>query len=217
MEPQKTGFLHRVWRIARIPVYVIAALYVGLLIYRFPIVIEKKKTEEQVAKIHATKLTLKDVMGTNLPPAPDPRVKDLTVAGIDANSNGIRDDVELAIFKAYPNSAKIRAAELQYALELQNELTNVFNSETLVAVIQEEGRGNLCIKNTVPPRTASDSPSTITNNLALISARASAVEDLVVNTEMRKSKQKEIYQKYMTSYRSIEKEDCDISLASLPN
>jgi hypothetical protein len=50
------------------------------------------------------------------------------------------------------------------------------------------------------------------------SLRASSIiENLVINTEIRKSKQKEIYKKYMTSYGSIEKEDCDIDLLSLLN
>ena len=53
-------------------------------------------------------------MGTNLPPQPYEPENDATVAGLDKNNNGIRDDVELAIFAKYPKSAKIRAAELQY-------------------------------------------------------------------------------------------------------
>lgn len=194
----------------------LAVAFVALVIVRMFHFANLERTNAQVAKIHATKLTLDDVMGKNLPPDPGAEA-DKTIAGIDVNKNGIRDDVELAIFKEYPDSARIRAAELQYALELQNELNNVFNSETLVATIQEEGRGHLCIKNTVPPRKVSDSSSTITSNLVLISARANEVEELVVNTEMRKSKQKEIYQQFMTSYGSIEKEDCDIDLVSLPN
>ncbi|MFY9463152.1 MAG: hypothetical protein WAP52_03130 [Candidatus Sungiibacteriota bacterium] len=82
---------------------------------------DKQKTDEQVAKIHATKLSLDDVMGKNLPP--DPGVEaDKTLQGIDASRNGIRDDVELAIFKLHPDSARIRAVLLQYALALQGEL-----------------------------------------------------------------------------------------------
>ncbi len=57
--------------------------------------------------------------GKHLPLTPNKEENDATVAGIDNNGNGIRDDVELAIFAKYPNSAKIRAAELQYAMALQ--------------------------------------------------------------------------------------------------
>ncbi len=209
------NIFHRIWHIIRIPFWVILALYIGVVIYRIPAAQERLKTEEVIKKIQAQKLTLADVMGKNLPPEPDAKLKDATVEGIDANNNGIRDDVELAIFKLYPDSARIRAAELQYAMALQNELTNVFNSETLVVVMQEEGRSSLCIKNTVPSRTTLDSASAVAANIALISARVNEAENLVVNTEIRKSKQKEIYQKYMISYGSIEKENCDIDLASL--
>ena len=209
--------MFKAWRIVRISLLILVVLFVALVIYRIPAAEEKMKTEEAVNKIHAEKITLADALGQNLPPEPDATLNNATVEGIDANKNGIRDDVELAIFKLYPTSSRIRAAELQYAMALQNELTNVFNSETLVATIQEEGRSNLCIKNTIPPRVASDSSSTIINNITLISARANEVENLIFNTEMRKSKQKEIYQKYMTSYGSVEKEDCDTDLNSLPN
>src|SRR6266404_3542042 len=116
IESQKPSFSRRAWRVVRIPVYAILVLYIGLAIYRVPALLDKKKTQEVVDKIHAEKLTLKDVMGESLPPEPDASLKDATVAGIDANSNGIRDDVELAIFKLHLDSARIRAAELQYAM-----------------------------------------------------------------------------------------------------
>ena len=81
---------------------VVVAGFVGLVIVRMFVLDAKEKTAEQVAKIHATKLTLDDVFGKNLPPEPSAEA-DKTVQGIDANENGIRDDVELAIFKEYPN------------------------------------------------------------------------------------------------------------------
>ena len=96
------------------------------------------KTNAEVEKIHNTKLTLDDVLGKILPP--DPGVNaDKTIAGIDANNNGISDDVELAIFKAYPNSAKTRAVLLQYALALQLEMIQpIVNTATVTAVGEDE-------------------------------------------------------------------------------
>src|SRR5665811_1396745 len=94
-------------------VFVIA--FVLLVIVRAFHFYNLDKTNEQVDIIHATKLQLSDVMGENLPPDPGEEA-DKTIAGVDANYNGIRDDVELAIFKEYPNSAKTRAVLLQYAL-----------------------------------------------------------------------------------------------------
>lgn len=186
----------RVWRILRIPLAVIAALFIGLVIYRIPVVIERQKTEEVVKKIQAQKITLVDVMGDHLPPKPDPALKDATIEGIDANGNGIRDDVELAIFKLHPDSARIRAAELQYAMALQNELTNVFSSETLVAVIKQEGRGNICI---------------------LDLKRTEEIEKFVFNTEIRKKIKDDLYRKFMTSYTLPNSDYCDINPDTFTN
>jgi hypothetical protein len=106
----------------------------------------KKGVQEQIAKIHATKLTLADVMGDNLPPDPG-AAADATIAGIDANKNGIRDDVELAVFKAYPNSAKIRMPLLQYALSMQQQMTlNVVTKDTVTATVEDtESRASVCL------------------------------------------------------------------------
>lgn len=187
-------------------VVVCGILFGILVIVRIPHSINKQKTAEQVAKIHATKLTLDDVMGRNLPPDPGAEA-DTTIAGVDANNNGIRDDVELAIFKEYPDSAKTRAAALQYAMVFQVELTQVFNSETLVAAMQEGGRASSCFYD-------------IDGEIRASIQRKDSFEKLVLNIDARKKKYDEIYRKYMTSYgdSAIEgKPDCDIDPASLPN
>src|SRR3989344_4712163 len=72
---QQTAGVKKSWgmKIAKMAVgavLVIFALFIILAITRIPHFIDKQKTEEQVAKIHATKLTLDDVMGKNLPPDP---------------------------------------------------------------------------------------------------------------------------------------------------
>src|SRR3989344_8373552 len=111
----------------------IGVAFAALVVYRIFILRSERKTQEQVTKIHATKLTLDDVMGKNLPPPPGADA-DKTVQGIDANRNNIRDDVELAIFKEYPDSAKTRAVLLQYALALQMEVTTpIVNEGTVIA------------------------------------------------------------------------------------
>ena len=195
--------LRRLWQIVRIPLAIILVLFVGLVIYRIPVVMERQKTEEVVEKIHSQKLTLADVSGERLPPEPDPVLKDATIEGIDANNNGIRDDVELVIFKLHPDSARIRAAELQYALALQMYLINVFNSETLVAAIQQENRGFFCVADA----TTDKSPD----------AQSKEVENLVFNTAAREKKYKDIFDNYMTSYKSLQGSHCDVELKSLPN
>lgn len=181
------GFLYRVWRVGRWPLAVAALLYIGLVLFRIPAVIEKERTTEAVANIHATRLAMADVTGERLPPKPDQKENDATLEGIDANDNGIRDDVEHAIFEKYATSTRERAAALQYALELQMEFTEVFNSETLVAVIQEKSRGYLCM-----------------------SDNQEKIDALVFNTQERKNERERIYNLYMTSYALPDADYCDI-------
>lgn len=204
------NILRRTWRIVRIPLGVLLILYVGLVIYRIPAAFERLKTEETVARIHAQKLTLADVTGERLPPVPDPSEADATVEGVDANANGIRDDVEIAIFKLYPNSARIRAAELQYARALQMELVEVFNSETLVATIQEESRGSGCLFDTT-------SGMILTERNRVTQARKAEIYDFSFNTDERKQKHGDIFEKYMTSHGDWGNSNCDIDLSSLSN
>lgn len=59
---------------------------------------------------------------THLPPDPGAE-RDKTVAGVDSNGNGIRDDVERWIAQEYPSSARMRAATSQRALTLQKKMT----------------------------------------------------------------------------------------------
>jgi len=182
---------------------------------RVPYVIDAEKTAEAVAKIHATKLTMADIMGENLPPEPDPALKDATIAGIDANENGIRDDVELAIFKLYPNSARIRSAALQYALGLELQLT-VRDSKTLVAALQEKRRGYFCLSRTVPSVTFADSDEKWRERGAFVKSRTNEVENLVFNNQSRKDKRDQIFD-YMTSHGDIGGPDCDIDPNTLSN
>ena len=57
---------------------VVVAGFVVLVIARMFVLDAKEKTAEQVAKIHATKLTLDDVFGKNLPPEPKKEEADKT-------------------------------------------------------------------------------------------------------------------------------------------
>src|SRR5665213_1269484 len=150
--------------------------YVSLLIYSYPHYKEEQLDSVATQRIESERLTKGDVDGARLPSPAEKSEVDATIAGVDENGNGIRDDVELAIFAHYPTSPSVRAAELQYAMELQNELTSVFDSATLVAVIRAEGRGFLCISN---------------------DQHAKEVEDLVFNTDARKSQRERIREKYM--------------------
>src|SRR3989339_421447 len=166
------------------------------------------KTNAEVAKIHATKLTIDDVMGKNLPPDPGADANK-TIAGIDANNNGIRDDVELAIFNAYPNSAKTRAVLLQYALALQMEVIQpIVNTITATEVIREEDRAYQCIGEIF---SRNDMKKFIEDGDRLISF----IEKRQLNTEERKNG-RNLFVKKVRSYSSLDR-ICDIDYSKLSN
>ncbi len=193
-----SSFLRRAWHIARWPLGILLVLYIGLVIYRIPSYNAEQRSKEVVAQIHAQKLTMNDVDGKHLPPPPDPEKVNATVEGIDANANGIRDDVELAIFKKYPNDIKIRAAELQYAMTEQMYLTKVFDTGTWKAVAEEDGRASICISTLDKGGTAG--------------ARRKEVEDLVFNTSERKEALNNSYEN-ITSHGSAPGTPCDVDLS----
>jgi cell division protein FtsI/penicillin-binding protein 2 len=176
--------------------------------------LQKEKTPEIIAKIRNTKLTIDDVMGKNLPPEPDPLIKDATLAGVDVNQNNIRDDVELAIFKQYPNSAKMRAQLLQYAMSLQLMMTVPFvNKDIAGALIEENGRAYLCIGSEIPPE------DFLKNSKKIIEETDSLVkfvEDLQFNSIDRKNAEKNFYKK-VRSYGQSPNKECDIDFSLLPN
>jgi len=207
----------RVWKFLRIIYAIVIILFLVAVGMSFQKKYENYRTEKAIERINAVKITIDDVRGKNLPPEPDKTLNDSTIAGIDANNNNIRDDVELEIFKRYPDSAKIRAAMLQYAQALQLGLTEVFNSETLVATIRKESSGGLCIGETGPQVSLSDNPEVIREAFAIIDNREKEVDDLVINTGLRKEKHLDNYEKYMTTYSLPTDQNCDIELSSLPN
>ncbi|HAS84645.1 MAG TPA: hypothetical protein DCS23_01025 [Candidatus Yonathbacteria bacterium] len=186
----------------------VAVVFVVLLVARLPFYLRNENTKEQVAKIHATKLTMDDVMGVNLPPDPGTEA-DKTVAGIDANKNGIRDDVELAIFKEYPNSAKTRAVLLQYALALQMEVMQpIVNIGTVTAVAEKTSSGHYCIGSIT-------SRDDIEKFIKIGDILHEFVEGRQLNTEDRKKAQHDFYQENLGSYSTVLSESCDLDTSKL--
>lgn len=200
-----------IWRV----VGVVVLLYLGLVAVRTVHFYKKSKTDEQVTKINATKLTLDDVMGKNLPAvsaeaSTSQAGYDATVEGIDINKNGIRDDVELAIFREYPNSAKIRAVLLQYALALQMQFTqpNV-NEGVAIAVAQSRSRAAGCIGEFVSRE-----------NMQAFILETQKYNDFVkkiqINNEARNLAEADFLKK-LGSYADLTGENCDLGISTLPN
>ncbi|MEK7628589.1 MAG: hypothetical protein AAB421_04220 [Patescibacteria group bacterium] len=221
---------HKAKKVLKWVLIVAAVLYgigVLMMIYKWYV------APEAVERIHARKVTMDMVMGKNLPPVPDVKKNNKTVAGIDANNNGVRDDVELEIWRRHPQSARIRAAQLQYAQALQSQITEVIESTTLVAALQEVDRGSGCIWDAFPEDKTgqpNDKPLHEWNqeeidlgNSASKKARAlrepvlKEIDALVLNTPDRTSAKQQTY-KFMVGYGDgIKMSDCDVLLDSLPN
>jgi hypothetical protein len=219
MEAKKGfGLSKRVREIFLSVVAIAFVVYVIVVVTDFPQKLNKGRTEEQVAKIHATKLTLDDVMGANLPPEPNQELNDSTIEGIDANQNGIRDDVELAIFKEYPNSAKTRAVLLQYAFNLQMEVVQkLVNSETVTAVAEESSRASLCITEVVP-HGLNLSEAELEKAFKMLDDFIEFVDTRQLNTVARKEASKNFYEGKLRSFSTPrDRPVCDIDLSSLPN
>ena len=185
----------------------LAVFYFILVVIRMFHFYNLDKTNEQVVKIHNTKLMMDDVIGKNLPPDPGAEA-DKTVQGIDANKNGIRDDVELAIFKAYPDSAKTRAVLLQYALPLQMEVVQkVVNKEVVGEVANKQDRAFFCVEKIVPGGGES-------SVFVAIEKYGKFMSDKQFNTEERKTAHK-IFYSYLKSGRIDDSVSCDIEPLSL--
>jgi len=209
----RINWVHKIFKILKWTFLILLGLFIILVIGRWIYLDKQAETDEQVIKIHNTKLTLDDVMGKNLPP--DPGVlADATVQGIDVNNNGIRDDVELAVFKEYPNSAKTRAVLLQYALAMQMEFIQpIFEQEVVIATTQEGDRAYQCIGKILVRD--DENEKIMEKYFEEADILRSFVENKQLNTEERK-KFEEDFLKKIGSYNSLE-HVCDIDYSKLPN
>ena len=208
MEKIKMMFSGKFFKYFKWVLLILIAAYLLLVVVRVFHFFNLDKTEAQVAKIHATKLSMSDVMGDNLPP--DPGIEaNKTIEGIDANENGIRDDVELAVFKEYPNSAKTRAVLLQYALALQMEVVQPFINTTIATeVVREQSRGFQCVGNIFSNEEAQES-------FEKLESLIKSIKDKEFNTEERKNA-RNIFLEKVRSYSDLDSE-CDIDISKLTN
>lgn len=213
MEKIKKIFANKIFKIFMWAFLVLLGLYIILIIYRVFYFFDQDKTNTQVEKIHSTKLTMDDVMGVNLPP--DPGIEaDNTVVGIDANTNGIRDDVELAVFREYPNSAKTRAVLLQYALALQKQTNqSIINTDTVVATIQEEDRAYQCVGEIL--NVDENDEKSLETYFESEKILRSFVKERQLNTKERKEYRTNFYEE-IGSYSSLDR-ICDIDYSKLLN
>ena len=181
--------------------FIIIISIISIVVFNLPKKYTPEQIAEQVKKIHNTKITMDHVLGTNLPPRPKDPNK--TIEGYDVNNNGIRDDIELDIFEAYPNSQKTRAVLLQYALVRQMELTQPINKETVTSVSEEVSRAYRCVSAVLPLGGLSDELYDF-------------IEKRHENTSDRKRTRHDFYEGNLDNERNLGGK-CDIDLSLLAN
>lgn len=79
-----------------------------------------------------------------LPPDPGDAGK-ATMAGVDSDGDGVRDDIERWIVLNYENSARIRAALYQEAVAIQQAILSSSNRPQAMAALNAEFGGRLCL------------------------------------------------------------------------
>jgi hypothetical protein len=83
--------------------------------------------------------------GTGLPPDPGSE-GDLTIAGVDSDGDGIRDDVERKISLMYPNHSSVRNYSYQIAISLQDAIDNPTSVSQQNKSLSEVLSANDCLK-----------------------------------------------------------------------
>ncbi|QXE85546.1 hypothetical protein KP003_14290 [Geomonas nitrogeniifigens] len=136
--------------------------------------------------------------------SPSPSQETATVAGVDTNRDGVRDDIERHISTAHPDSAKTRSALKQYAKGVQASFVNVSTASQATAQESQLLRAGACVA------------------AATGSAAAMAeIDALMANTPDR-IKAREEYERHLEGkVFTIPSGDpatlCDVDPASLPN
>lgn len=132
-----------------------------------------------------------------------------TLAGIDANANGVRDDVEQYISQSHPNSAKERAALTQYAKVAQSALLDANDKALSIQHAEEADRAMECGWYTFPSDDAYDNSHT-------------SLQKVILNTDAR-NRAYFTYndqlggQNFMSTPDSQRASTCAVNPATLPN
>ena len=196
--------------IAVVFLVIVLICYAIYAFFRFSYI---KNKDTALDKINSTVLTMADVMGTNLPKMPDEELNNSTIAGVDANNNMVRDDVELAIFEKYPDSAKMRAALLQYAQALQLELTAVNSEEVMHDYLEKWGASYLCFLDAIDYYNDFNDGS---GGYEFTKKINDEIDAIIINIQIRKNYREYIYKRFMTSSGDSGKK-CDVEPVNLPN
>jgi len=104
---------------------------------------------------------------------PSPSAESATVAGVDADHDGVRDDVNRYIAATYPNSAKSRSALMQYAKSVQTSFVNVSTARHAATLEPQLLRAGACVTATMGSATAiTEIDARMANSPARVKARS---------------------------------------------
>lgn len=112
------------------------------------------KIKDKGKKEHNFKTKFKDhamfVIDQSLEvPMPDPKKNNATIAGIDSDNDGIRDDVQRWINEEFSSQPKVKAAMEQVASGRQLDLINVNDKEKSIEIGKKILNDSSCLKHIV--------------------------------------------------------------------
>jgi hypothetical protein len=119
-----------------------------------PIPCDSDKEKEAKAQAAFNAKTFNIQTAYNLPPDPGSEGKK-TLEGIDSNNNGVRDDVEIAIYNYAPreDQEKLRQAMFQKAKSVESIVkADLSDLNTLRQIVVKDFRAGACLKQSSPRR-----------------------------------------------------------------
>jgi len=225
MKKLNSFFNYKVYKVIALILSIIVSLFIILVIIRIFHYSNIRKIENQIASIDSIKISLDDVMGYNLPINSRESANN-TLKGADINDNNIRDDIEIAIWNEYPNSAKIKAGLLQYALSLQMEFNQSdLNREIVSKIISKQSKANTCLSNIIAPRENSESSRSF-EDLEKIDYYLNFIKERQFNTEERQNANDDFYSHLddgrikdisVIEIYNPNEDSCDIDISLLEN
>ncbi|MEK7175530.1 MAG: hypothetical protein AAB693_01870 [Patescibacteria group bacterium] len=110
---------------------------------------KENKINDKENKIE-NKIEGKTIDGVKLPPDPGAEGKK-TLVGIDSDKDGIRDDVQIAIYERYPTNPEFRKILFQVAKDMQDAVIAGAEGDRnkILKLMEESGKGISCLSDKI--------------------------------------------------------------------
>lgn len=107
----------------------------------------KRALRNRVLHVWRTKALRVEFTFSLIPLPPDPGEEGkITIAGIDSDNDGVRDDIQRWIVFNFPDQPAIRAGLRQYAIAQQKALIDADSEEMALSHSEEKARASRCLK-----------------------------------------------------------------------